>query len=117
MSNENILSAFKKQLVAFIDELIEQFPECVDFIIMRIFINDQSSIKNIIKLFIKDILPLKELIQNRDDNFFLKTEFICYPKKPDFFKDFWFSNLLDNEDKKIIWKWMDVFVLLAQKYK
>ena len=117
MSKESILSAFKKQLVSFIDELIEQFPRCPDFIVMRIFINDQISIKSIIKKFIKDILPLTDLIKNRDDNFFLKTQIVPYPQNPNFFKDLWFSNLLDADDKKIIWRWMDVFVLLVQRYK
>ena len=87
MSKESILSAFKKQLVSFIDELIEQFPRCPDFIVMRIFINDQISIKSIIKKFIKDILPLTDLIKNRDDNFFLKTQIVPYPQNPNFFKD------------------------------
>ena len=116
MSKENILGTFKTQLVSFIDELIEQFPQYSDFIIMRIFINDQTSIKSIIKRFIRDVLPLTELIKNRNDKFFSETDIICYPKKPYFFKDFWFSNVLNNDDKKVIWKWIDVFVLLAQKY-
>ena len=116
MSKENILSTFKTQLVLFIDELIGQFPECPDFIIMRIFINDQTSIKSIINRFIRDILPLTNLIKNRNDRFFSETEIICYPKKPYFFKEFWFSNSLSTDDKEVIWRWIDVFVLLAQKY-
>ena len=112
----NVALKFKEQLVSFLDELIDQFPFQTEFIIMRIFIKDQINIHDILTQFIKDVLPLRELIKERDEKFFLSTDIVCYPKKPKFFRDFWFSDLLDKDDKETIWRWMDVFVLLAQNY-
>ena len=109
------MDQFKTQLVAFLDDLIEQFPMQSEFIVMRIFVKDKIPIKTLIDQFIKDVLPHVELIKNRDESFFKIAELIGYPNKPNFFKDFWFSDLLDKNDKEIIWKWIDVFVILAKK--
>jgi len=113
----NIAFNFKTQLVSFLDELIEQFPSRSDFIIMRIFVKDQINIHDILDQFVKDVLPMSTLIKDRDEKFFETTEIVCYPKKPKFFRDFWFSDFLDKDDRDTIWRWMDVFVLLAQRYE
>ncbi len=111
------MDKFKKQLVSFLDELIEQFPSQAEFIIMRIFVKDKIPIKTLIDQFISDVLPHEELIKHRDNELFKVTQLIGYPNKPKFFHDFWFSDLLDDDDKKIIWKWIDVFVILAKNIK
>lgn len=111
------MDQFKKQLVAFLDDLIEQFPMQSEFIIMRIFVKDKIPIKTLIDQFVADVLPHVDLIKIRDDSFFKNSQLIGYPNKPTFFHDFWFSELLDKDDKEIIWKWIDVFVILANKIK
>ena len=65
---EKLLVQFKGQLIYFIDELIEQFPEESDFIIMRILIKDQMNIEDIIEKFIADILPNKQDIKDRKNS-------------------------------------------------
>jgi len=84
---------------------------------MRIFVKDKIPIKILVDKFVKDVLPHEDLIKNRDESLFKLAELIDYPNKPKFFHDFWFSNLLDTDDKEIIWKWIDVFIILAKKIK
>ena len=31
-------------------------------------------------------------------------------------KNLWKSSLLDTEDRKVLWSWFDLFVLLGEKY-
>ena len=114
-SKDRILSQFKDQLINFIDELIEQFPDESNFIIIRILIKDQMDTEDIIKKFIKDVLPYKEDIKERKDAFFLKNKFI-ETSNGSLFKMLWESNNLDNDDRIIIWKWIDLFVILGKKY-
>jgi len=111
------MDKFKKQLVSFLDELIEQFPSQAEFIIMIIFVKDKIPIKTLINQFISDVLPHENLIKHRDNSLFKVAQLIGYPNKPKFFHDFWFSDLLDDADREIIWKWIDVFVILAKNIK
>jgi hypothetical protein len=119
---------FRNQLVDFLDELIEQFPRESQFVIMRIFIKDQVPALDVLGRFIRDVLPFKNQIQKRDHDFLIKNS-IFYAKnntsgqfrdtsveKIDHFGELWKSNQLDDEDRKVIWDWLDVFVELASKY-
>jgi len=123
------IQEFRNQLVDFLDELIEQFPRESQFVIMRIFIKDQVPAIDVLGRFIRDVLPHKEHIQKRDYDFLIKNS-IFYAQnsassnqfknssvqKIDHFSELWKSNQLDDEDRKIIWDWLDVFVELASKY-
>jgi hypothetical protein len=52
MSEIEILSQFKQQLVSFFDELIAMFPNEGDFIIMRLFLANNIPIKDVMNIFI-----------------------------------------------------------------
>ena len=116
-----IMFEFRNQLVAFLDELIEQFPLEGDFVIIRIFIKDQIPVADVIGRFIRDLLPLKEQVRAKDEQFFLQNS-ILYTgaslanDKINHFKELWQSKQLDNNDRDIIWKWMELFIAIAQKY-
>ena len=112
---EKILVQFKTQLIKFIDELIDQFPEQSDFVIMRILIKDQMNIEDIMKKFINDVLPMKKDIKERNDSFFIKNNFI-ETSNGSLFKILWESENLDKDDRIIIWKWIDLFVIIGKKY-
>ena len=114
-SKEKILSQFKSQLIKFVDELIDQFPNESDFIIMRILIKDQMNIEDIMEKFINDVLPYKEDIKERNDSFFIENKFI-QTSNGSLFKILWESNNLDIDDRIIIWKWIDLFVVISKKY-
>lgn len=124
MSEIDILNQFKTSIISFLDELIEQFPQEPDLIIFRIFIKDQAQIVNVINYFIHKLLPLKDMISKRDENFFLNhcTLFDSVKEQGkkesiNHFKKLWRSSSLDEEDKIVMWKWFDSFVYLAEKYQ
>ena len=123
-----ILKEFKKQLIKFLDELIEQFPTEGDLVILRIFVKDQAPIMDLINHFVSVILPLKDKVKNRDERFFIDNHILMYSDpeytdmyadkdKINYLKNLWTSDYIDSDNKKIIWEWFDMFVNLTEKYK
>lgn len=124
MSSElELLIQLKTQLVAFLDELIESFPSEPDFVIFRIFINDQIPIADVMDYIVTKLCPLQDMVKNRDESFFLNNNILfdrLDDKKSDkvnHFKRLWLSKNVDKEDKEVIWKWFASFILLGNKYK
>jgi len=117
----NLLQEFRKQLVNFLDEIIEHFPMEGDFVLIRMFIKDQVPVADILGRFIRDLLPLQEYVKTRNDKFFMENS-ILYTggrigeEKINHFKNLWKSDQLDENDKEIIWSWMDLFMKLANNY-
>jgi hypothetical protein len=118
-----ILQQFKKQLISFFDELISQFPEEADLVLIRIFLNDQMPIKDVMDVFIRKIngesSTIREMIKNRNESFFIENNSVFQEiskMKVNHFKKLWMSGRLDAEDKKIVWKWVDSFLYLSDKY-
>lgn len=119
MSNLIILDQFKKQLISFFDELISQFPEAAELVILRILFKDQIPIEEVMKRFVYKLVAVRDLIKNRDEIFFLENNtFFSFTSKENInsLKKLWRSNKMDEEDKLTVWKWMDSFVYLADKY-
>ena len=120
MSEIKILMEFKNSLITFIDELIPQFPEEGDLVIIRIFLKDQVPIADVMNHIIHMILPLKQLVVSKDESFFLDNNVLfsaLNSGKVNHFKKLWRSGRLDNEDKNVVWKWMTSFIYLAEKYQ
>ena len=123
MSEIDVLTQFKTGIITFIDELINQFPEEGDLVILRIFMKDRVPIVDVINSFVIKILPLKQMIIKQDENFFLNHCQIFDnfgsndDQKVNHFKKLWRSGRLDSEDKEIVWKWFESFVMLAEKYQ
>jgi hypothetical protein len=120
-----ILKDFKKHLLNFIDELISQFPQEGDLVILRVFIDNQVQIKNIMDGFIFKINTndnqLRNMISKRNEMFFIEHDVFTSvgnvnPDKIRYFKKIWLSGSLDNDDKQIIWEWIDLFVHLSNQY-
>lgn len=115
-----ILNQYKQHLISFLDELISQFPEEPDLIILRIFFNDQIPIKNVVETFAHKLLSVREMISKRDEIFFLEHNGIfdtINKDKVNHFKRLWRSGRLDKEDKEVVWRWIDSFVILTDKYQ
>lgn len=114
---------FKTRMVEFMDALIEQFPHEPSFIIVRIFISDKIPIKDVLGKFMKECLPYEGLVKKRDADFFLYSDFIFQKYSDDVgteelkhFRDIWKSEMLDDTDKEAIWKWLNMFIVLAHNY-
>lgn len=122
MSTNDYLIEFKKQLIAFFDELIEQFPQESDFVIIRIFLKDQMPIKTIMDTFVfqmnKDDQAFKRMVKERNERFFLEHDvFDTFGKsKANYMKRLWQSGVLDADDKLTIWRWIDAFIIISDKY-
>ena len=118
-----LLIEFKKQLINFFDELIAQFPQEGDLVVLRLFLSNQIPIKETLDTFNhsinKDDKKLKKMIKERNETFFLENNFFgsnLEKNKVNHFRKLWRSGLLDKEDKNVIWQWVDTFVFLGDKY-
>ena len=58
------------------------------------------------------------MIKDRNELFFLESNIFDSISKSKVlhFKKLWRSEQLDDDNKQIIWKWVDSFVYLADKY-
>ena len=116
-----VLREFKSQLILFFDELIENFPQEGDLVIARLFISTQVPIVDLMSDFNrninKDDQQLRKMIKDRREDFFLSNNlFPRFKSTINHFKKLWRSGTLDNDDKEIIWKWVDTFIFLGDKY-
>ena len=125
MSQIGYLKDFKTQMVNFIDELIEQFPQEAAFVLIRIFIKDKIPAEDVLGRFMRDCLPFKDFIDNKDETFFLNSDIIYQSYANDTsgeddevnrFRELWRSNQLDDDDREVIWSWMNLFFKLAISY-
>lgn len=118
-----ILKEFKSQLTAFFDELIEQFPYKGELVVMRLFIANNMIIKDTMLKFSKKINKnnnlIKTMVKNRDSDFFLKQNIFDNIGKTDsdsIFKELWTAKNVDDEDRKIIWEWVDSLFYIVDKF-
>jgi hypothetical protein len=124
MSSNNkteILIQYKKLLSSFCDELIEQFPNEGDFRVAKVILDSgQMSIDNMMTNFIHNTDDkMKEMIRNKDEKFFLEENPFSFLSNDRFdkFSRMWTSDNLDDEDKTVLWEWMDALVKISNKYK
>ena len=119
MNQTIILTHFKTNLVKFIDELVEQFPEEEDLIMAHILLkSDQIPITSVFDKFMKFIVPQKDRINNRDSGFFLSDDDIftqISPSRKGTMKRMWSSPNIDDEDREIIWQWLDTLLHITSK--
>ena len=122
MSELQVLAEFKNGLISFFDELVDQFPYEGDLIMFRIFLKDQIPIEDVMIIFVNNIYKddgkLKKMIKDRNELFFLENNVFgsLSKNKVMHFQKLWRSGNLDQEDKNVIWLWVDSFVYLGDKY-
>ena len=123
MSEIETLIEFKKQLINFFDELISQFPIEGDLVVMRLFITTQMCMTTTTNKFIyeldKNNGDSRKAIKERNDMYFLNCDLNTNTQEKfnlSHFRKLWRSGVLDSEDKRVIWQWVDTFVFLADKY-
>jgi len=127
---EQVLSIYKQSIVAFMDELIDQFPKETGLILARIFLKDQIPIEVTMKKFIfkldKNNGHLKKMVAEKNEQFFIDNDIFSIESGGDsyslpggtvnHFRKLWLSDL-DKDDQETMWKWVESFVVLADKYK
>jgi len=116
---------FKKKIIDFLDELMSQCPERGDFFLIKVFVKDKIPIEDVLGRFIKLVLPYKKLIRDHDEDFFLTTDSL-FQAMGNFdqgvaivtsLKELWISDKFDMDDKEAIWKWLELFIKLAEKHQ
>ena len=119
----NILQEFKKQMTAFFDELIEQFPYKGELVIMRLFIANNMPVEDSIQKFSFKINSrdglIKQMVKNRNSDFFLKENIFDKIGKTDsnnVFRELWTAEGVDDEDRNVIWDWIDSLCYIVDKY-
>jgi hypothetical protein len=114
-----LMHEFRAQLINLLDELIDQFPEETDLLLIRIFMRDQIPVSDVLGRYIRDLLPLKQQIEQKDSAFFIQNS-VLYSQiadnKVNHFKNLWLSNKLDDTDRDIIWQWMALLTKIADQY-
>jgi hypothetical protein len=103
----------------FLDELINQFPNESDFIIIRVFMKDQVPVYDVMGRFIRDLLPHKKQVEERNERYFLENTILyngIADNKVNHFQELWKSNRLDDDDREIIWQWMDSLNAIGTLY-
>ncbi len=116
----DIANKFKNNLVKFIDELIEMFPEETQFVTFRLMVKDQIPIGMIMDHFVNNVLPVKDSVKKRDDRIFTDSNVLSMGLDSDdanLFRRIWVSSKLDKDDRAVIWKWIDAFITMADQYK
>lgn len=117
-----ILIHFRNQLVSFCDELIRQFPDEGDFVVFKLFITSQVPIKTIMESFNryvnKNEQKIRVMIKARNDDFFIRENLFKFlsAERKNRLSALWTDGRMDAEDKKVIWKWVDSFVMLGDRY-
>ena len=113
-----LLVLFKKTMIEFLDELIEQFDQEGDLIVLRFFLSEQIPLETILLQFNNYVYPMKDMIKNRDEKFFLERDniFGASPKdKVIHFKDLYLK--MSPDDRFTLWTWFDTFIMISDKYK
>lgn len=114
----DLLNLFKKNMIEFLDELIEQFEEEGDLIVMRFFLSEQVPLEYLMTQFIHFVYPHRELIRSKNEQFFLEHDniFGASPKdKVIHFKQLYLK--MAPEDRDTLWSWFQMFIQLCEKWQ
>ena len=114
----NLLKNLRDNILDFNTELVSSFPEQHDFIILRVFLENVPH--DLLMSGCREyILPHKEMILKKDDNFFLEKDdmfSMLDSSKVSHFKNLWQNKSTTKDDKDIIWSWMKRFVTITERY-
>lgn len=123
MSNININDALKKDILNFIDRIDEIFVDhdiIIDEFVGIKFYFSVMKPENVMNHVVKHVLPHKEKIKSRADNFFYKNNMLFgdlpeSKKYLNYLSDVW-SKDFDYEDKNEVWEFFDLFIMYAEKF-
>lgn len=119
LSRLDVLKIYKKKLIEFIDALIERFSSEGDLVILKIFLQEQIPIEDVVKILSSRLIPHKNMITERDENFFLQETDIfsgVSNNTVSYCKNIWLSPGMTKDDKEMIWTWFNLLLMLSEKY-
>jgi hypothetical protein len=113
-----VLHIFKKNMLEFLDELIEQFEEEGDLIILRFFVSEQIPIEVLMKRFTEFVYPHQKMISEKNEKFFLENNNIFGASPQDkviHFKELYLK--MPEDDRDTLWSWFRAFIGMCEKYQ
>lgn len=122
MSDTKLLITFKKLLLSFCDEIIEQFPNEGDFVILKMFIDLQIPIATLMDEFNLQLnrkeQKIRKMISDRNDDFFVNENPFTFVSndRVNRLSALWQDESMHPDDKDVIWQWIDSFVKVCDKY-
>jgi hypothetical protein len=119
LSRLDILKIYKKKLIEFLDALIERFNTEGDLVVLKIFLEEQIPIDDVVKILSTRLIPAKDMILSRDEKFFIEGTDIfsgVSNSTVSYCKDIWLSPGMTKDDKDMIWNWFKLLVILSEKY-
>lgn len=117
--DKKITLKFNKVIDNFLDELHKILPSEKDIVIFKSQIGVANMIdeSKMLKSFIKYVLPYKQHILDKNEDFFLGDNISIkddYLSKAIHLTDLWKSKLSDD-NKQVVWKYFQVMVVLSSK--
>jgi hypothetical protein len=117
------LSKFNEQLLNFVQEMCELFPEDKKLSTFHctLEIMRKANPREVMNQFKEYVYPFKEKLLARDESFFLNNSFIDNVKNNSSIsemlrmKEIWTSDRLTKNDKECIWNYFRVFLYLIDK--
>jgi hypothetical protein len=116
---EQLERQLKTQVLNLVDDLIEICPDDYEIVLIKGFLDQMVDEEELMKSFIEHVIPWKNEIQNRDEDFFKNNEHVfgLLPEaKVKHFKNLWVTNFFDNDDKRVIWDYFTVYIKLATQH-
>ena len=125
MESKSAKSFFLEQTEKLIEYLLKELPNDVNIKMFneKYYLVKKTNSAMIINAFIKFVLPQKERIFNRDEEYFMNgggQEKLQEDKYKDQYKysldlkENW--KTLNDEQKEIIWKYFKILIILAEKH-
>lgn len=124
MEKSVLRDLFKRTLVDFLDSLINILPSESDLIVARIYVNDKVSSEDLMNNFILKFMKFKSDIESKREKTFLENDtgnsdiFGSIPEeKLNHYRYLWRSGSINNDNKQTIWKWLNSFIKIIDKYQ
>jgi hypothetical protein len=120
VSRFDLLIFFKDNLAKFLNALIEQLPSEGDLVMLRVMLMDQIPVEDALNVFTSRIIPHKKMILVKDEAFFTRSDTNIFEglqkDKVNYFLKLWSSKNFSSDDREQIWKWLQLFLKIAEKW-
>lgn len=116
-----LLRQIKINLLEFIEDLMIILPEEKDLYMFHIFVENQVPMVDVMAYIVKNIVPLKHRVIERDEDYFKKNATLFekvgdYESNINRFKMLWDASP-DPENREMVWKYLERFIKLGITYK
>lgn len=113
------VSRFSNTCTEFVDALLSVLPKETQLVLIKIYIKTRISQDKLLKKFIKRIVPVKEFIVNRNEDFFMNNQYLDSLFNENSvvtldFRSIW--NKLNQDNRNSVWDWFTALLSIADDY-